>query len=86
MALEGDDLCLRWVVHTKEEEEEEEEEVCDSRGRLNPAFCDEVKNDDRQENNLAKFGYTLGMKVDKIEQNLSIFFLGYLLELIIKIW
>jgi hypothetical protein len=84
MALEADDLCLRWVVHTKEEEEEEE--VCDSRGRLNPGFCDEVKNDDHQENNLAKFGYTLGMKVDKIEQNLSIFFLGYLLELIIKIW
>jgi hypothetical protein len=25
MALEGDDLCLRWVVHTKEDEEEEEE-------------------------------------------------------------
>ncbi len=49
MALEGDDLCLRWVVHTKEEEEEEEE-VCDSRGRLNPGFCDEVKNDDCQEN------------------------------------
>jgi hypothetical protein len=48
MALEADDLCLRWVVHTKEEEEEEE--VCDSRGRLNPGFCDEVKNDDCQEN------------------------------------
>ncbi len=70
-------------MHTKEEEEEE---VRDSRGRLKLGFCDVVKNDGRQENNLAKFGYTLVMKVEKFEQNLCIFFLGYLLELIIKIW
>jgi hypothetical protein len=39
-----------------------------------------------KKNNLAKSGYTLGIKVGKKKnkQNLSIFFLGYLLELIIK--
>jgi hypothetical protein len=36
------------------------------------------------ENNLAKFGYILDMKLGK-KKILSIF-LGYLLELIIKVW
>ncbi len=60
MALEGDDLCLRWVVHTKEEEEEEEE-VRDSTWD----FVMKSKMMIIKKNNLAKFGYTLGMKVDK---------------------
>jgi hypothetical protein len=36
------------------------------------------------ENNLAKFGYILDMKVEKNSK--SLYILGYLLELIIKIW
>jgi hypothetical protein len=36
------------------------------------------------ENNLAKFGYILDMKVEK--KSKSFYVLGYLLELIIKIW
>ncbi len=49
-------------------------------------FCDVVKMMMIKKNNLAKSGYTLGIKVGKKKnkQNLSIFFLGYLLELIIK--
>jgi hypothetical protein len=38
---------------------------------------------DHSQNNLAKFGYALDMKVGKKE---SFYILGYLLELIIKIW
>jgi hypothetical protein len=38
----------------------------------------------RSKNNLAKFGYILDMKVERKKE--SLYILGYLLELIIKIW
>jgi hypothetical protein len=38
---------------------------------------------DHPENNLAKFGYILDIKLEKIK---SFYILGYLLELIVKIW
>jgi hypothetical protein len=40
---------------------------------------------DHLENNLSKFGYILDMKVEKTKRE-SFYILGYLLELIIKIW
>jgi hypothetical protein len=38
----------------------------------------------RSKNNLAEFGYILDMKVERKKE--SLYILGYLLELIIKIW
>ncbi len=50
----------------------------------------EVPSDDHSENNLAKFGYIIDMKVSKQNKNKknkkSFYILGYLLELIIQIW